>query len=81
VGTIRSAAAVALVVVAVLGGGLLALTTYSEERELSVGGIELSAQPFHRGALDLYVPLVDWAPASGRCASRRDCPCSIGWTW
>jgi predicted phosphodiesterase len=58
--TIRSAAAVALVVIAVLGGGLLALATYSAERELSVGRIELSVQPFHDGALDLYVPLVDW---------------------
>jgi predicted phosphodiesterase len=58
--TIRSAAAVALVVIAVLGGGLLALATYSAERELSVGRIELSVQPFHHGALDLYVPLVDW---------------------
>jgi predicted phosphodiesterase len=58
--TIRSAAAVALVVLAVLGGGLLALATYSAERELSVGRIELSVQPFHAGALDLYVPLVDW---------------------
>ena len=58
--TIRSAAAVALVVIAVLGGGLLALATYSAERELSVGRIELSVQPFHPGALDLYVPLLDW---------------------
>jgi predicted phosphodiesterase len=58
--TIRSAAAVALVVIAVLGGGLLALATYSAERDLSVGRIEVSVQPFHRGALDLYVPLVDW---------------------
>ena len=58
--TTRSAAAVALVVIAVLGGGLLALATYSAERELSVGRIELSVQPFHPGALDLYVPLVDW---------------------
>jgi predicted phosphodiesterase len=58
--TIRSAPAVALVVIAVLGGGLLALATYSAERELSVGRIELSVQPFHHGALDLYVPLVDW---------------------
>ena len=58
--TIRSAAAVALVVIAGLGGGLLALATYSAERDLSVGRIELSVQPFHRGALDLYVPLVDW---------------------
>jgi predicted phosphodiesterase len=58
--TIRSAAAVALVVIAVLGGGLLALATYSAERDLSVGRIELSVEPFHPGALDLYVPLVDW---------------------
>jgi predicted phosphodiesterase len=58
--TIRSAAAVALVVLAALAGGLLALATYSAERDLSVGRIELSVQPFHTGALDLYVPLVDW---------------------
>jgi len=51
---------VALVVIAVLGGGLLALATYSAERDLSVGRIELSVQPFHVGALDIYVPLVDW---------------------
>jgi predicted phosphodiesterase len=35
------------------------------ERELSVGRIELSVQPFHRGALDLYVPLVDWGARFG----------------
>ena len=58
--TIRSAVAVALVLTAVLGGGLLALATYSAERELQVGRIELSVQPFHPGALDIYVPLVDW---------------------
>jgi predicted phosphodiesterase len=63
--TIRSAAAVALVVTAVLGGGLLGLATYSAERELSVGRIELSVQPFHQGALDLYVPLVDWGARFG----------------
>ncbi len=63
--TIRSGAAVALVVIAVLGGGLLALATYSAERELSVGRIELSVQPFHSGALDLYVPLVDWGARFG----------------
>jgi len=56
---------VALVVIAVIGGGLLALATYSAERELSVGRIELSVQPFHRGALDLYVPLVDWGARFG----------------
>jgi predicted phosphodiesterase len=63
--TARSAAAVALVVIAVLGGGLLALATYSAERDLSVGRIEVSVQPFHRGALDIYVPLVDWGARFG----------------
>jgi predicted phosphodiesterase len=58
--TVRRVAAVALVVAAGLGGGLLALATFSSERELSVGRIELSVQPFHTGALDIYVPLVDW---------------------
>jgi predicted phosphodiesterase len=58
--TVRSAAAVALVVSAALAGGLLALATYSAERDLSVGRIELSVQPFHQGSLDIYVPLVDW---------------------
>lgn len=38
----------------------MALATYSAERDLSVGRIELSVQPFHAGALDIYVPLVDW---------------------
>ena len=69
--TIRSAAAVALVVIAVLGGGLLALATYSAERDLSVGRIELSVQPFHPGALDIYVPLVDWGARFGAVRSRR----------
>jgi predicted phosphodiesterase len=63
--TVRSTAAAALVVIAVLGGGLIALATYSAERELSVGRIELSVQPFHPGALDLYVPLVDWGARFG----------------
>ena len=63
--TVRSAAAVALVVIAVLGGGLLALATYSAERDLSVGRIEVSVQPFHTGALDIYVPLVDWGARFG----------------
>jgi predicted phosphodiesterase len=63
--TIRSGAAVALVVIAALGGGLLALATYSAERDLSVGRIDLSVEPFHAGALDLYVPLVDWGARFG----------------
>jgi predicted phosphodiesterase len=48
------------VVLAAMGGGLLALTAFSQEKRLSVGTVRLSVEPFHDGALDLYVPLVDW---------------------
>ena len=41
-------------------GGLLAVWSYSDTSELSVGRVSLSVSPFHRGALDAYVPLVDW---------------------
>jgi predicted phosphodiesterase len=51
---------VALVIAASLVGAYAALDTYDEESQLSVGQIELSADPGSRGALDLYVPLVDW---------------------
>ena len=43
-----------------LAGAYAALDTYDEESQLSVGRIELSADPGEHGALDLYVPLVDW---------------------
>lgn len=36
------------------------LVGYHQSRELSVGEIRLSVSPGHRGALDVYVPLVDW---------------------
>jgi len=49
-----------VVVVASIAGAYAALDTYDEERQLTVGQIELSADPGERGALDLYVPLVDW---------------------
>jgi predicted phosphodiesterase len=51
---------VALVIGASLVGAYAALDTYDEEAQLSVGQIELSADPGSHGALDLYVPLVDW---------------------
>src|SRR5690349_11079139 len=54
------AATVAAVVVASLLGGLIALTTFSQDKRLSIGTVRLSVQPFQPGALDLYVPLVDW---------------------
>jgi predicted phosphodiesterase len=54
----------ALVVVAVIAatllGGYVALNTYTQTQNLSVGQIQISIDPGHRGALDLYVPLVDW---------------------
>jgi predicted phosphodiesterase len=48
------------VVLASAFGAYAALDTYDEEEQLSVGRIELSADAGPRGALDLYVPLVDW---------------------
>ena len=73
---LRRALALAAVVVATLAGGYLALVTFRQERELSVGTIELSVSPGHEGALDLYVPLVDWGARFE--AIRR--PCACAWT-
>jgi predicted phosphodiesterase len=54
------ALAIAAVVAATLAGGYLAIVSYSQVRTLPVGEIRLSVSPGHRGALDVYVPLVDW---------------------
>jgi predicted phosphodiesterase len=51
---------IAAVIAATLAGGYLAIVSYSRVRALSVGEIRLSVSPGHRGALDVYVPLVDW---------------------
>ena len=56
----RKALIVALVVLATLAGGAVALATFRLDRQLGVGTVRLSVDPGHRGALDLYVPLVDW---------------------
>jgi predicted phosphodiesterase len=56
----RSALAIVAVVAATIAGSLFALATVRTEKELSVGRIAVDVQPFHAGALDLYVPLVDW---------------------
>jgi predicted phosphodiesterase len=58
--TVKRALTILAVIVATLAGGYIALATYSQSRELSVGEIRLSVDPGHTGALDLYVPLVDW---------------------
>ncbi|MDA0181302.1 metallophosphoesterase [Solirubrobacter phytolaccae] len=56
----RRALSLMLVVVATCAGGYLALVGYQQTAELSVGEIRMSVSPGHRGALDVYVPLVDW---------------------
>ena len=56
----RRALTLLLVFLATLAGGYGALATFAQTKELSVGEIRLSVSPGHRGALDVYVPLVDW---------------------
>src|SRR4051794_24800822 len=57
---VRRALALAAIVVATLIGGYFALVSFRQDRDLSVGTIRLSVSPGHKGALDVYVPLVDW---------------------
>jgi hypothetical protein len=54
------AVTVLAVIAATLAGGYLALVSFRQDRELSIGGIRLSVSPGHTGSLDIYVPLVDW---------------------
>jgi predicted phosphodiesterase len=54
------AATVLAVITATLAGGYLALVSFRDDKELSIGGIRLSVSPGHTGSLDVYVPLVDW---------------------
>src|SRR4051794_20282769 len=56
----RRALSLTLVLGATLAGGYLAVVGYHQSRHLSVGEIRMSVSPGHRGALDVYVPLVDW---------------------
>jgi predicted phosphodiesterase len=51
---------VVLVVLATILGAGTALSTFRLDRDLEVGSVRLSVDPLHAGALDLYVPLVDW---------------------
>lgn len=52
--------AVSGVLLATVGGGTLALALFRADRDLSVGSVRLGVDLAHEGALDLYVPLVDW---------------------
>src|SRR3954453_22611460 len=56
----RRALSLTLVLLATCGGAYLALVGYHQSSTLSVGEIRMSISPGHRGALDVYVPLVDW---------------------
>ncbi len=56
----RHALVILAVIAATLGGAYAGLSTYTQSQELSIGRVAISADPGHRGALDLYVPLVDW---------------------
>jgi predicted phosphodiesterase len=57
---LRKALIVAVVVVATLAGGVAALATFRLDRRLDAGTVRLSVEPARHGALDLYVPVVDW---------------------
>ena len=51
---------VLVVIFATLAGAATSLGTFRLDRDLDIGTVRLSVDPGHRGALDLYVPLVDW---------------------
>ena len=51
---------VAVVIAATILGAGTTLSTFRLDRDLDVGSVRLSVDPVHSGALDLYVPLVDW---------------------
>jgi predicted phosphodiesterase len=59
-GRVRKLLIVAVVVLAGLAGGITALATFGLDRRIAVGSVRLSIDPGHPGALDLYVPVVDW---------------------
>src|SRR3954454_9635499 len=54
-----------VVCLASAGAGVTALASLRLDRELSVGTVRIFSDPGHRGALDLYVPLVDWGVRFG----------------
>jgi predicted phosphodiesterase len=56
---------VVVVCLASFGAGVTALAALRLDRELSVGTVRIFSDPGHRGALDLYVPLVDWGVRFG----------------
>ena len=61
----RAVATILAVTVACSIGGVLALWSFSAQRTLSAGTVSLSVSLFHRGALDAYVPVIDWGVRFG----------------
>ena len=62
---LRRTFAILLIVAAAVTGTVGALSLVQGERRLSVGSINIGISPFHHGALDVYVPLVDWGARFG----------------
>lgn len=62
---LRRTIALMLVALAALTGTVGALALVQQDKVLSVGTIDVGVAPFHHGALDVYVPLVDWGARFG----------------
>jgi predicted phosphodiesterase len=62
---VRRALVVLLVVAAALAGAAGGLFVVQLDSELSVGTVRLSVQPGGPGALDVYVPVLDWGVRFG----------------
>jgi hypothetical protein len=65
VARLRRTIALLLIVAAAVTGSVGALALVQSERRLSVATIDVGISPFHHGALDVYVPLVDWGARFG----------------
>jgi len=77
---------IVLVILATVAGAGTALATFHRDYDLDVGSVRVSVDPGHDGALDLYVPLVDWGvrfPRSCACppGSASTCARSIATPW
>ena len=57
---LRRSAALLLILLTTIGAPVGAMAVFTLDRDLSVGTVRLSTDPMHSGALDIYVPLVDW---------------------
>ncbi|HEX2162021.1 MAG TPA: metallophosphoesterase [Thermoleophilaceae bacterium] len=69
----RRALAAICVALATAGAAVGASAVFELDRELSTGTVRISVEPGHEGALDLYMPLVDWGvrfPGAVRLPAR-----------